>query len=205
MFMIQFGWRLVTFIILAISFLAPLAIKNVKSKVLYSIIVFGLVLSGILSIHFATNDIVNLNNIEYVYGMGWQREYLPVQVEENMEYFNSRSEEVIANNELSKTTILDNQVPYLKFTVESETETEIELPRIFYFGYTLTDEEGKTYDLWENDHGFLASKVSSGTYTLKYTGSLPYRICLYISLGTVFIIIVYYSTKKIKKNKIQEN
>ena len=199
MFMIQFGWRLVAFVILAVSFLAPLAIKNVKSKALYSIIVLGLVLSGFLSIHFATPDTVNLNNIEYVYGMGWQREYLPVKVEENIEYFNSRSEEVLTTDEYAKITTIDNKVPYLKFTVESDSEIEIELPRIFYFGYSLTDEKGTSYDLWENDHGFLAAKVSGGTYTLEYTGSLPYRICLYISLGTLLSIFVYFGIKLGKK------
>ncbi len=199
LFMIQFGWRLVTFVILAASFLAPLAIKNIKSKVLYSLIVMGLVLSGLLSIHFATSNTVDLNNIEYVYGMGWQREYLPVKVEENMEYFNSRNEEILTTNELAKITILENQVPYLKFTIESEEEVEVEFPRIFYFGYSLTDEEGTSYDLWENERGFLASKIKNGTYTLEYKGSLPYRICLYISLGTGIALILYCGIKKIRR------
>ena len=83
--------------------------------------------------------------------------------------------------------------------IESETEIEIEFPRIFYFGYSLTDEEGTSYDLWENDHGFLAAKVSGGTYTLEYTGSLPYKICLYISLGTLLSIFAYFGIKLSKK------
>lgn len=200
-FMIQFGWRLVAFVILAVSFIAPLALKEVRSNLLYVAVILGLILSGFSSLHFASQDALDISSLDYNFGMGWQREYLPVNVESNIDYFNSRDENIKTTNEDATITILNNDVPTLEFTVESEEEIEIEMPRIFYFGYSLQDSEGNSYDLWENENGFLSSKVKSGSYTLTFEGTLAYRICLYISLGTLGGIIIYGIYYKFVKRK----
>lgn len=206
-FMIQFGWRLVAFVILAVSFLAPLAIKNVKSKVLYSLIVIGLVVSGFASIHFASATPVDLGNIEYVYGMGWQREYLPVATETNKEYFDTRDESIVFMKGEGDAIIIENEAPYLKFQLDTTEEVSIEFPRLFYFGYVLRDQNGKEYPVFENGNGFVQANLSSGVYTLDFEGSLAYKICFCISMTTFILILLYvfgqrifkFRQKKIKK------
>ncbi len=200
-FMIQFGWRLVAFVILAVSFLAPLAIKNVKSKLLYALIVFGLVVSGFASIHFATTNPVDLNYIEYVYGMGWQREYLPVSTETNKEYFDTRDDAIVFMEGNGNAIILENQVPYLKFQIDASEEVSVELPRLFYFGYVLKDQDGQQIPVFENGNGFVQANLSSGVYTLDFEGSLAYKICLAISMITFGLIIFSVLGKQILRNQ----
>ena len=200
-FMIQFGWRLVAFVILAVSFLAPLAIKNVKSKLLYALIVFGLVVSGFASIHFATTNPVDLNHIEYVYGMGWQREYLPVSTETNKEYFDTRDDAIVFMEGNGNAIILENQVPYLKFQIDASEEVSVELPRLFYFGYVLKDQDGQQIPVFENGNGFVQANLSSGVYTLDFEGSLAYKICLAISMITFGLIIFSVLGKQILRNQ----
>ena len=198
-FMIQFGWRLVAFVILAVSFLAPLAIKNVKSKVLYSLIVIGLVVSGFASIHFASATPVDLGNIEYVYGMGWQREYLPVNVETNKDYFDMRDNSIHFMEGNGSAIIIENKVPYLKFQLDTEDVSSVELPRIFYFGYVLKDQDGKEYPVFENGNGFVEANLPSGTYTMDFEGSLAYKICFCISMTTFILILLYVFGQRIFK------
>ena len=195
-FMIQFGWRLVAFVILAVSFLAPLAIKNVKSKVLYSLIVIGLVLSGFASIHFASTTPVDLSNIEYVYGMGWQREYLPVNAETNKEYFDTRDDSIHFMEGNGSAIIIEDEVPYLKFQLDTVGFSSVELPRLFYFGYVLKDQDGKKYPVFENGNGFVQANLPSGTYTMDFEGSLVYKICFCISM-TTFVLVFFYIFGKI--------
>ncbi len=199
LFMIQFGWRLVTFVILGISFLAPLALKNIKINIMYILVTICLVISGFLSIHFASTETVSLDNINYVYGMGWQREYLPVKVEENKDYFDNRSEKVISNDKDAIINEIENKVPPLKFEVITSKTIEIEMPRLFYYGYYLEDQDGNYYEVYENENGFLGAKVKNGVYTLTYKGSKAYQICLFISILT-FVVIVVYKIYKLLKN-----
>lgn len=205
LFMIQFGWRLVTFVILGISFIAPLALKNVKKNSIFIIVIVGLIISGFLSIHYATEEIFSMDKINYVYGMGWQREYLPVKTEENADYFNNRNEDVISDNKEATIKVLENNVPNLIFEVETKDIIEVEMPRLFYFGYYLEDQDGNFYEVYENEKGFLAAKVKSGTYILTFKGSKAYQICFGISSLTLISIIVYkiygLIRKKFKKVK----
>ena len=205
-FMIQFGWRLVAFVILAVSFLAPLAIKNVKSKVLYSLIVIGLVLSGFASIHFASTTPVDLSNIEYVYGMGWQREYLPVNTETNKEYFDTRDDSIHFMEGNGSAIIIEDEVPYLKFQLDTVGFSSVELPRLFYFGYVLKDQDGKKYPVFENGNGFVQANLPSGTYTMDFEGSLVYKICFCISMTTFVLVFLYIFGKiifKLSKKRIK--
>ena len=196
LFMIQFGWRLVAFVILAVSFLAPLSVKNIKSNIVYMLLVVFLVISGFSSIHFASTEPVDLNNIEYVYGMGWQREYLPVATEANKEYFDTRDESIHFMEGSGSAIVIENDVPYLKFQLDTEGVSAVELPRLFYYGYVLKDQDGKEYPVFENGNGFIEANLPSGTYTIDFEGSLPYKICFCISM-TTFVLIVFYAFGKL--------
>ena len=199
MFMIQFGWRLVTLVILGVSFIAPMALKDCKNKIIYLVVILGLIISGFTAIHFASDDIVDINSLKYVYGTGWQREYLPVDMESNLDYYNSRGQDVVITDGKGRVETTLNKVPDLEFKVISDDVVTIEMPRIFYFGYELVREDKEVIPLFSDDSGFLASHVTSGSYKLKYKGTNTYRICMYISLTTLILLFIYVLVKKIKK------
>lgn len=198
MFMIQFGWRLVALVILGVSFIAPMALKDSKSKIIYGVVILGLIISGFTAIHFASDDIMDINSLNYVYGMGWQREYLPVDMETNLDYYNNRGQDVVITEGKGSVETTLNNVPDLEFKVTSDDSVTIEMPRIFYFGYELTREDGEAIPLFSNGNGFLASHVTSGSYKLKYKGTITYRICIYISLTTLGVLLLYVLVKVIK-------
>ena len=138
--------------------------------------------------------------------MGWQQEYLPEKIgaiEENKEYYENRDQSIIMYGE-GVVTFLENQVPYLKFDVQSEGEVTIELPRIFYFGYVLERADGTIISNYENERGFVSAKVSSGTYELKYEGSLAYKMCLSISVITFLLLILFFVFQMIQKVYLQK-
>ncbi len=199
MFMIQFGWRLVTLVILGVSFIAPMALRDCKNKIIYVVVILGLIISGFTAIHFASDDIVDINSLNYVYGMGWQREYLPVDMESNLDYYNSRGQDVVITDGKGSVETTLNKVPDLEFKVISDDVVTIEMPRIFYFGYELVRDDKDEIPLFSNGNGFLASHVTSGSYKLKYKGTNTYRICMYISLTTLILLLIYVLVKKIKK------
>lgn len=209
---IQFPWRMVTYSGFFISLIASLCVKNIKeTKKIYVLIVL-ISLSSILPLVISLGmngkyifnydqdqDIMNLT-----LGMGWQKEYLPENTLNNIEYFDNRNNEVInidnvLNNEDSDTVILVDNVPYLQFTIQEEGTYE--LPRLYYLGYTLLDENGNVIEIWENENGFIECELLEGTYVLDYTGSNIYNISVIVSIAGILlaIIIVINNKKTIRK------
>lgn len=119
--------------------------------------------------------------------MGSQGEYRPMKAKENEQYSWSRS----------SNDILNNSVPNMDFEVEkinSDSEIIVEFPRLFYFGYSLEDEYGHKYELYESENGFLTSKINhTGTYSLRYTGTFLYKLSLLLQIlsiiGFMFFVI----------------
>ena len=190
--MIQYPWRFETFVALSISIIAPLCLNLMNDKKLACIFLsFAILLLAQPMLRQASDEVINLNHIEYVYGLGYQQEYMPVNINENLDYYNSRNKDVIITDGIGEVKTTLNDVPNLEFTVNTDSIVTIELPRIYYLGYTLKG-NNKTYQLYENDKGFVETKVESGTYNLEYTGTKIDRICNYISiislLGCVILI-----------------
>lgn len=65
---------------------------------------------------------------------------------------------------------MEDDVPNLVFQVNNiSEETVIELPRLYYPGYTLYCDD-KRVDIYENGNGFIEVKIkSNGKYILKYS------------------------------------
>lgn len=201
LFMIQFGWRLVSFVVFGVALISAEGIKNIKGKWLQSVLIIGILLSG-MYIQENHRKNLNLDEINYAAIMGWQQEYLPEKIgdnEENKRYFENRNQEILVKDNLGEITIIENNVPYLKFEVKTEEKVEIELPRIYYLGYTLKNEAEMKINLKENERGFLSAEVEEGTYELDYEGTIAHKICQIISLttfGFLMIFLLYYFIKK---------
>lgn len=193
LFMIQFGWRLVTLVILGFSLMAPLSLEK-SSRALKALCIVGIILPGVLSIHFASDR--TFKELDYSYGVGWQNEYMPVNLIDHKEYYDSRSHNVINIDTKEEVSVKEGDYPKISFSIKDNGIYE--LPRIFYYGYSLVDESKEKITLKESDNGFLEADLKTGDYTLEFKGSLIYRVCSLISLGTLISIIVYLIIRKIK-------
>lgn len=200
---IQFPWRLLGFIAIYISLLIPLVIKkyivNKKSNLL--IVILVLIISIECNIYFAniynSSEKIDVDNLDYIVAMGWQKEYLPVET--TIEYFENRDNNIISDQDVNIEIIEDN-TPYLSFkvdTVEDEYIT-VELPRIYYKGYFLVNDEGANINVYKGDNGFICANITNGTYVLNYENTNICNICNIISIIflSIFLIILIITKKK---------
>lgn len=193
--MIQFPWRFVTFVSLSISVLAPLCISKFNDKKMLSIIlIIFMVLLAQPNLKQASNEVIDISNIEQWYGMGWQREYLPVSAAENSDYFDNRNHDIIIKEGNANVEIINNDVPYLEFKVDNDVT--VELPRIYYIGYTLLNENNDKVDFYENEYGFIEAKLESGTYKLDFTGTKYDQIAKFVSIISILGFGVFVWRKK---------
>ena len=189
---IQFPWRLMTIVAIPFSIIAPQAIN--KIKVNYNYFIFLIILLSFFNTHCGYNETVDLNNLNYDLGMGWQKEYLSVKAFDNLDYLENRDNLIKCSTECNIDD--ESNYPNIEFTVNGDSI--IELPRLYYLGYTLKNSDKEIINIYENDKGFIGANVSSGSYTLKYTGTILDNIASRISLLTILLYIFYIIYRKNK-------
>ena len=198
--MFQFAWRFQTFFVLLMSLLAPLIIHEiVNKKYLYLIIVMMTIFS--FNVNNLNNKSIYSYDSDYNYeaAIGWMEEYLPDKLSDQMEYYEKRNKEILVRSGSGNVTVHEDKVPYMKFSIDNKMR--IEFPRIYYLGYELTDMYNHSYDIYENDKGFIEAELGPGIYELKYKGTTIDHITKYISLGgfiSWIIFLVRFDKKKVK-------
>ena len=217
--MIQFAWRLEAILLFLLSILAGSVFKDIESKKIRVISLIAILLFNGLTVYKAYDfDILIERKLEDIdissYGTGWQREYLPINTQNNLDYYDSRNEDVLVKDGYATISVQENNVPSLKAEIKDcQGETTIELPRIYYLGYEATLEENENkekLDLYMNDRGFLETKINSnGILILKYKGTIAMRIANVVSIVTLIgiacYVVVWYIFKRVKrKNLINE-
>ena len=118
-------------------------------------------------------------------------------MDDDMEYYNNRSHNVINVDTKEEVEVVNNNFPSIEFNILNNGTYE--MPRIFYYGYKLVDENNNSVDIKESSHGFLEANLSTGKYKLTFEGSTIYRVCSEISLLTLLGIIIYSLKKFIEK------
>lgn len=217
--MIQFAWRLEAILLFLLSILAGSVFKDIESKKIRVILLIAILLFNGLTVYKAYDfDILIERKLEDIdissYGTGWQREYLPINTQNNLDYYDSRNEDVLVKDGYATISVQENNVPSLKAEIKDcQGETTIELPRIYYLGYEATLEENENkekLDLYMNDRGFLETKINSnGILILKYKGTIAMRIANVVSIVTLIgiacYVVVWYIFKRVKrKNLVNE-
>lgn len=217
---IQFPWRLRTFIAFLLSIISGHIVKILKfkySNLIIIVIAILITLTGYLTINRYTlydldyflekNNITDKNmmtNMNFNH-MGVQKEYRPVNTKNNIEYYENRNNNIQVNKGLAEIRIIKNDTPNLEFEVKVASEVvTLELPRLYYLGYKiqLTDSLGniKNISYYENSYGFIEiSLKNSGIVKITYEGTIANKISKYISLLTIIInlgIIIYKKHQK---------
>ena len=134
------------------------------------------------------------------------REYLPEKVDVKKlgkSYLDYRENRVYVLD--GNATIINEKKEdlQLEFDIENyKANTILELPYIYYLGYTVTTEQNEKIQMFESDNGMLAIKldenIESAHITVKYTGTTIEKVSYFISAISIitFIGYVIYSKKQ---------
>ena len=79
------------------------------------------------------------------------------------------------------------------FTIDQETE--VTLPVSYYKGYVIIDQNNKSYPISSNKQGLITFNANKNTYHLIYRHTKVQIISLFISLSTLFVIIINRARK----------
>lgn len=216
--MIQFPWRLMTIAILPIAVLAPCCLLyGTRNHHLPWLVPTIIILSLVLNLSLFTGIQGRRYHLDRYYlpgnanqALGHQTEYLPVLAQTN---YMTREKQIIVLAGTATAEVLQNHGDQLQFTVQDTLgHVTIELPKLYYKGYLLTDEEGNHYPLTMSTSGYLETTIMhEGIYTLRYQGTGMYlflrviRLLVIISGSIYFLIKVgrmYRSTGNFNKKKI---
>ena len=230
---IQFPWRLVG---LAMFFLSPIMAINVcelinlisKEKIRIIVYILVILVIGIFTQYklqnyklmvAGTNELTDREyesrTIKNPVLSQWRinREYLPYKAYTKInQYLNERKDKVyLIKGEI---TIKNEQKEglHLSFDIENSKKAVLELPYLFYPGYTAEIADGTNTQLLkitESDNGFLQIEIpenfKNGTITVKYTGTILEKTSYVVSLISIVIFIIYIVYSKKRKNYEREN
>ena len=202
---LQFPWRLALYIAFGVILISGIALKQIENKKYFNIIIGILLVLTLAGTYIYTDHLeesqIDINNINNEKCMGNQAEYLPEKAIKNKDYFDNRSNDIIIQSGSAEINIISDNVPDLTFEANISEKTTIELPRLYYIGYTLKLND-KTIELTESENGFLQATIDeSGRYVLTYSKTTVMKIANILSLGTFIFIIVFIINLKIKKRK----
>ena len=98
----------------------------------------------------------------------------------------------------------------LEFDIEDyEAYTILELPYIYYLGYTVTTEQNENVQTFESDNGMLTIKldenIESAHITVKYKGTIIEKVSYVISIISIitFISYLFYYKRMSKQENIK--
>lgn len=187
--MIQFPFRFNSFLCFTLAILAGISIKNTTNNRIISIILIALLLIPTLKIidYYSQNPYDSRDYLTEDYTLGNNQEYLPVKYNKNIVY-------------LDNITTINDDVPTYIFTYNLDEENELELPRIYYYGYELLDEDNVSYPLSISDNGLIKTTLNKkGKYMLHYTGSVLYNVTNIVSKATIVVLFILFIKRKKKR------
>ena len=207
-FIIQFPWRLLvisTFcfsVVCGINMMTVVKNFNIKDVVIISVICVIYIISKWSVIQYNENVVeveknqtssVTGQNNEWLPGMG-RLEYLPSNAYENTFYIATREDGIVKLE--GECDIHD----YVKIgcymsskIVTNEEMVVLELPYIYYPGYTLRF-DGVIQQIFETENGFIGCKIDkneTGKLELTYTGTKIMNFSKGVSMLAIIVFGVY--------------
>lgn len=212
--MIQFVWRMLEFASFFFTIIAGIGfaifMNKKRSKEIY--VVIFLIAYMCISLIFANktvkipfNEEIYLTPVPVNSSTGRVHagcatfEYLPEKAFKNIQYIKQRKDNVIVLQGNAIISEMKKENTNLTFKIEQvEKNTKLELPYIFYLGYSakLEKEDGRKVNLKieESENGFCMVNVNeSGTINISYIGTMLMKI----SYMLTFTGIIYLICKKL--------
>ena len=209
---IQFAWRIVAFSTFGICLFSVSGLESVynifKDKYRYILTIFVICLIAVFT--FNNMSLVRINNSidygEYVYksfSKYSNKDYLPNKSIENIDYIVSLKDDDIHIEGNASVKVLKNETSYMVFKVSGiENNINIEIPRLYYLGYKVTNSNNNVISYTESSNGLIQINIKkNGVYKLKYTGTFWYKMALIYKFIIVVILILKISSKRIFINR----
>lgn len=236
---IQFAWRNLGFFTFFISLVcginAVTFAENFKKEWIKDTIIFATIISTFVFTSLGVmrdwkfGELKNENAFdkeraenERKYAYSINREYLPVNALNNIDYIIKReNRSYVISGSANITSEQKNKLEDELQVSDIENETIIELPYIYFLGYDVyvyynsSENESNPYEkldndsnnkngiklnTFESDNGFLAIKLdkcANATVVVEYKGTVLEKVGYIISLaGVVLLIILIYKERR---------
>ena len=204
---IQFVWRLSQFVGFAFALVAAEGLQSYlnmfKSK--YITIALCIILVFLVSFVYANNKktVFNYDVKDVDVSVdGAAREHFPIKLYDNIEEFWKKEYKINILKGNADVKIIEDDSPYMKFEVKNiKDDLKIELPRIYYLGYEVTNEQDEIIEYDFHNPGYISLNIiDNGVYELKYVGTKGYKIAVMLKVVMIFGILGFGLYKFIKYN-----
>lgn len=213
---IQYPWRFLVIATFTLTIIATINIYKIFEKItLKEILVFTtIILTYISPLIFASGFETDTKDSKYTgedkiqlpiyYSIGTiGLEYLPNKAYENVEYLQSRDQNVLVISGQIQIVEQNKNGSKMNITFKNTNEkASIELPYIYYPGYEIKINDKKV-DYYESEKGLIEMDIpenTEGNINIRYTGTKLARITWIISLISLIIFIIY-NIRLILRNK----
>lgn len=222
--MIQFAWRMMEFASFFLSIVCGITItmfingnnkKEASITILLIIYIAISIITSMKSVDVPFNEENYLNPQPITGSTGRIHagcasfEYLPQKALRNRAYIETRKNNVIVLEGNTNIEEERKKNTNLTFKIEqAEENTKLELPYIFYLGYSakLEKQDGTTeyLKIEESDNGFCmitVQDVSEGKISVSYTGTTLMKVAYALTLLGIMGLFYFYC-KKSHKQKV---
>ena len=184
------------FLCFSSSFVFLFITGNKKNILAIVFIVFSVFISfySIDDVYVTKYNVYN-ENIS-ISGMGWQKEYLPVNSFElfNENKYNFNENDIVFLKDNGEINLIERDFDYFEFDIRTDNKDfQIELPCYYYIGYdayqVINDKRIKL-ETFASDNGLLSIKGNqNGRIIVKYKGSPISYLITIISVISFLIIL----------------
>lgn len=210
--MIQFAWRMMEFASFFLSIVAGFGFayfmnRNVRKEIYVVILLIAYMCISLIfekqSVEIPFNEENYLTPVPVTSSTGRVHagcasfEYLPQKAFQNRRYVEQRTDEVMILEGNANISEINKQDTNLIFKVEEvQEDTKLELPYIFYLGYStkLEKEDGTREDLKieESENGFCMitlSNINNGIIYVSYTGTGWMKVSYVLTIMGISIMV----------------
>lgn len=218
--MIQFSYRLLEFSTFFFAFVVAvnlkMLVKKIKNIEIITILIVLVLLSLTLIGQLPQTDELNesrlietvpvTENTGRVHAGCASFEYLPSKAFENRKYLETRENRILVQK--GNAQIIKEEKNNANLTcqiLEGEEGTELELPYIYYLGYTVTIEENgtttklKTYETQNGFVGITIPKTEQALLKVKYEGTVLMKLSFVASLLGAICLFLWGRFQKREK------
>lgn len=206
---IQFTWRLLEFssLFLSISGAYYLTIalrtnmRRLMTMIILLVIFIPIFIHGSIAYRImACNNKTPELSYSYEYNGFIGAEYLPAKIP-SVDFINKRGKDSIRTEQNTLICYFKKDEGNITFEAETSGPDKVELPLIYYKGYRARS-DNKHIDIHESDNGLVEILVNgSGKVEVWYEGTTIQRISWYVSLISIFMLIIYIFTINYRRQK----
>ncbi len=205
MLLIQFPWRLLSFVAVAMSILVGIFVSHlINSKISKIFIVLLIMVSSIISVTQINNCLKpeyapEQNNLSYE--SSYIVDYVPTATpatSTDSSYIKSHTHDIIASDNQIVISDIKSNTPDLDFDVSNVSQSStVTIPRYYYLGYEIkaryADDISEILPYYMSKDGFIEFNLEKDArITITYPGTTLQRISYYISGATLLAFICYF-------------